>query len=65
MCEFDKKEDVKTINKNDKNTRIKNYNKSNLMYDSNHNFYKYYDIKIFDNHSFESKFSSLVDFLMI
>ena len=38
------------------------YNKSNLIYDGNRSFYKYYNIKIFDNLSFKSKYSFLVDF---
>ena len=52
--EFDKKEDDETINKDDKKTH-KKYNKSSLIIYSNQSFYKYLDIKIFDNLSLRSK----------
>ena len=39
---------------------FKNYNKLNLIYNSKHNFYKYYqDRKTFYNLSFKSKYSFL------
>ena len=42
----------------------KKYNKSDLIYDSNHSFYKYYhDSKKFDNLCFKPKYSFLAEFL--
>ena len=55
--EFDK------IIKKEKPT-FKNYNKSNLIYNSKYSFYKYYhDSKKFDNLSFKSNYSFLYEFL--
>ena len=51
------REQIKIIKK----TTIENYNKSNLIYDSNHSFYKYHNINKFDNLSFKSKHSLLVN----
>ena len=40
-----------------------NYSKSNLIYDANHSFYKFYrDSKKFNNISFKSKYSFLTKF---
>ena len=45
----------------DKTPTIKKYNKPNVICNSNQFvFYKYYNIKIFDNLSFKSKYSFLV-----
>ena len=55
---FANKDDGKRINKDDKK-----YNNSNLIYNSNHCFYKYHNIEKFDNFSFKSKYSFLVDIL--
>ena len=58
IYEFDE-----TINKNDKKTTLKKYSKSELMYDANHSFYKYYrDNNKFDNLSFKSNCSFLANF---
>ena len=51
------REQIKIIKK----TTIEKYNKSNLIYDSNHSFYKYHNINKFDNLSFKSKHSLLVN----
>ena len=53
--EFDEK-----INKNDRKPTLKKYNISDLIYNANHSFYKYRDIKEFDNLSLESKYSSFL-----
>ena len=53
--EFDKKENDETINKDDKKTTHKKYNKSSLIIYSSQSFYKYLDIKTFDNLSLRSK----------
>ena len=42
-------------------TALKRYTKSDLIYDANHSFCKYQDIKIFDNLSLKSKCSFLVN----
>ena len=53
-------ENDKTISK--KPTR-KKYSKSDLTYDANHSFYKYFrDNRIFNNLSFKSEYSFLVEF---
>lgn len=58
-----KKGSDKTINKDDANLTLNNYNKSNLKYDNNHSFNKCCDNKKFDNQSsFKSKYVFLVDF---
>ena len=50
-----------TINKK---SRLKNYSKSDLIYETNHSFFKYYrDRKKFDNFSFKSTYSFLAEFL--
>ena len=50
-----------TINKN---STLKNYSKLDLIYDTNHSFFKYYhDDKKFDNLSFNLKYSLLAEFL--
>ena len=59
MSSFWKKDE--TIKEDEKKSTLK-YNKSNLIYDGNRGFYKYYNIKIIDNLSFKSKYSFLVDF---
>ena len=42
---------------------LKKYSKSDLIYDANHSFYKYFgDNKKFDSLSFKSEYSFLVDF---
>ena len=42
---------------------LDNYSKSNLIYDANHSFYKYYrDSKKLNNLSFKSKYSFLAEF---
>ena len=42
---------------------LENYNKSNLIYNSKHSFYKYYcDSKKFDSLSLKSKYSFLLEF---
>ena len=46
-----------------KKPTLKKYNKSDLVYDSNHGFCKYHDIKKFDNLSLKSIFKPI--FLMI
>ena len=58
IYEFDE-----TVDKNDKKPALKKYSKSDLIYDINHSFYKYYC----DNNdlSFKSKYSFLAKFLMI
>ena len=56
VSESDKKWRDETINKDDKKTTIKRYNKSNLIYDNNHGFYKYHDIKKFDNVSLKGPY---------
>ena len=38
------------------------YNKADLIYNTNHSFYRYLIIKKFDNLSVESKYSSLTEF---
>ena len=38
------------------------YNKADLIYNTNHSFYRYLIIKKFDNLSVESKYSSLAEF---
>ena len=50
------------INKSDRKPRLEKYNQSDLIYDTNHSFYKYHDIKKFDNLSFRSKCSLLLFF---
>ena len=52
IYECDKKEDDETNRK----PTIKKYSKSNLIYSSKHSFYKYYNIKRFNSHAFESKY---------
>ena len=48
--------------KNEKRT-LKKYNKSNLIYNSNSSFFKYYcDLKNFYNPSFKSMYSLLISF---
>ena len=43
----------------------RNYSKSNLIYDANHSFYKYYrDRKNFDGLSFKSKHSFVSNFFV-
>ena len=50
-----------TINKK---SRLKNYSKSDLIYETNHSFFKYYrESKKFDNFSFKSTYSFLAEFL--
>ena len=45
---------------------LKNYSKSNLIYNANHSFYKYvHDRGKFNNLSFKSKYSFLANFLKI
>ena len=63
--EFDEKEKDKTINKekNDeinKKLTLKKYNKSDLIYNSNHGLY--HDINKFNDHQFESKYKDLISF---
>ena len=48
VYESDKKEEEK----DDKTAKIKKYNKSKLIYNGNHNFYKYHNIRKFDSLSF-------------
>ena len=50
------------INKSDRKPRLEKYNQSDLIYDTNHSFYKYHDIKKFDNLSSRSKWSFLFFF---
>ena len=51
------------INKDDdKTTTIKKYNKSDVIFTSNHSAYKYHDIEKFDNLSYKSKYSFFVKF---
>ena len=58
LCEFDE-----TINIHDKKQTLKKCNKSYLINNSNHSFYKYCrDIKKFDNLSLKSKYSILAEF---
>ena len=45
-----------------KESTIKNYNKSNLMYDRKCSFYKYRDSEEFNNISFKSKYLFLFEF---
>ena len=53
---------MKQYIKNDRKPTLKKYNKSDLIYDSNYSFYKYYhDLKKFDSLSLESKYSFLVN----
>ena len=60
---FDNTFEFDRIIKKEKST-FENYSKSNLIYDVNHSFYKYYrDKKIFDNLSLKSKHSFLNEFL--
>ena len=63
VYEFNKIESDKTLNNDGKKTILKKYNESNLIYGSNQSFYKYQDIKTFDNLSFKSKHSFLVNSL--
>ena len=63
VYKFDKKEGNETIKKikkehknDDKKPTVKEYNRSNLIYNSNHNFYKYCNVKKIDNLSFKSKY---------
>ena len=50
-----------TINKK---STLNSYSKSDLIYDTSHSFFKYYnDNKKFDNLSFKSKYSFLAEFL--
>ena len=49
VYEFDKNKDHKKINKNDKIPTITTYNRSDLICNSNHRFYKYWNIKKLDN----------------
>ena len=51
-----------TINKDDKKPRLKKYNKSGLIYDANHSFYKYQDINNFVCYSLESNSTFLASF---
>lgn len=51
-----KKKDNETINKGDEKPTLKKYNNSNLIYDSNQNFYKYHIIKYFYEFSFKFSF---------
>ena len=45
------------------NPKLKKHNKSNLIYGSSYNFFKYYrDIKKFGNLSFKSVYSYLISF---
>ena len=46
----------------DKTSKINKYNKSDLICDGNHNFYKYHDIKRFNSIPFKSKYSFLFEF---
>ena len=48
----------------DKNPKPKKYNKSDLIHDSEHGFYKYREIKKFGGHSFEVKYSFLANFVI-
>ena len=59
--EFDKKGD-KTINKDGKKSTLQKYNKSDLICDSKHSFYKYHYINKCNNCSFESKYKDLISF---
>ena len=62
VYKFDKKEGNETIKKEHKNDNekptVKEYNRSNLIYNSNRSFYKYYNVKKIDNLSFKSKYLS-------
>ena len=66
VYEFDKKEVDETINKeekyNNKKQTNKKYDRQNFRCNSNHSFYKYHKIKIFDNLPFQSKYSFLIGF---
>ena len=44
-----------------KKTTLKKYSKADLIYDANHTFYKYHDIKKSNNLSFESKYSFIAN----
>ena len=50
-----------TIDKNDRKQTLKKYNKSDLACDAKHSFYKYRDIKKFDNVSFKSKYAFVAE----
>ena len=53
---------IKQRNKK-KNTTIKKYNRSNLIYNSKHRFYEFYNNKLFNSSSsLESKYLSLLSF---
>ena len=54
-----KKEDVGTRKKK---IALKKYNNSNLIYSSKFSFYKYHNIKKFDQLSFKTKYSDLAEF---
>ena len=51
-----------TINKDVQKPTLKKYSKAELIYDTVHSFYKYCDIKKFNNLSLESKYSFLPSF---
>ena len=59
VYEFNKKEDVGTRKKK---IALKKYNNSNLIYSSKFSFYKYHNIKKFDQLSFKTKYSDLAEF---
>ena len=57
-----KKDVDETINKDGKKPTLKNYKKSDLIYESNHSFYKYHGIGKFNNLSLKSNYPFLVIF---
>ena len=68
--EFDKvyefeKEGAETINDNDKKPSLEKYSKLDLIYDVNHSFFKYFNIRKIDNLFIKSKYSFLANFLII
>lgn len=57
-----KKTEMNKEEEDDETSKINKYNKSDLFWDGNHNFYKYYDIKRFNSIPFKSKYSFLFEF---
>ena len=55
----------KAINQNDRKRALKNYYKSDLIYNANHSFYKYHDIKNFGKLSLESRYAFVANYEMI
>ena len=51
-----------TINRDDKNPILKNYNRSNLIYNSKYSSHEYHNIKNFNSLSVESKYPILASF---